>query len=143
MNVFLTLIFLISFVSCATQKSKFVKEQVCSNQALKYIRNPRNQNRSFTPNPQLIQEMARTSRDMQLCYEDFKYRTGHEEFKTCLVVGVDEYGKLDFYNFSSQEVRLDQDFLNCAEAVTKAVPFQNYGPNYVLIQSYKFYVGGF
>lgn len=141
MNLLQILILLTFLSSCSTPKQKFVKEKVCSNQALKYLKNPRNKMKRVSPNPALIQEMAKTTRDMQLCYEDFKNRTGQEEFNTCLVVGVDEDGFLDFYNFSSEEVNLDQGFLSCARAVTKNVPFQSYGTNYILIQSYRFFVG--
>jgi hypothetical protein len=127
--------------ACSTQKPKFVKENVCSNQSLKYLRNPRNKVKRALESPKLIQDMANTSRSMQLCYEDFKRRTGHEEFNTCLVVGVNETGETEFYNFGSRELKLDKTFLKCAEAVTKSVPFDSYGSNYILIQAYQFYLG--
>lgn len=128
--------------SCATEKPKFVKEKVCSNESLKYLRNPRNISKRALNNPKLIRDVANSTRNMQMCYEDFKNRTGQEEFNTCLVVGVDEVGGLEFYNFSSQEVKLDQTFLNCAKAVTKRLPYSTYGNNYILIQSYQFFVDG-
>jgi len=136
---FLLLLILIS--SCASERPKFVKEKVCSNQALKYLKNPRNKDKRALNNPKLIQDVANTSRSMQLCYEDFKNRTGKEEFNTCLVVGVDQQGLTEFYNFGSQDVQLDQRFIECARAVTQSVPFSQYGSNYILIQSYQFYVG--
>lgn len=128
--------------SCASEKPRFVKEKVCSNESLKYLRNPRNISKRALNNPKLIQDMADTTNSMQLCYEDFKLRTGKEEFNTCLVVGVDEYGGMEFYNFSSQEVSLDQTFINCARAVTNKIPYSSYGNNYILIQSYQFFVDG-
>lgn len=127
--------------SCATEKPRFIKEKVCSNESLKYLRNPRNKIKRAPNNPKLIQDVANTTRSMQLCYEDFKNRTGEEEFNTCLVVGVDEYGGLEFFNFGSQDVNLDRQFINCAKAVTKSIPYSAYGSNYILIQSYSFYVG--
>ena len=127
--------------SCASENPRFVKEKVCSHESLKYLRNPRNKIKRAPKSPELIQAVADTSRSMQLCYEDFKNRTDEEEFNTCLVVGVDEYGGLEFFNFGSQEVNLDQTFLNCAKAVTKSIPYSTYGTNYILIQSYRFYVG--
>lgn len=138
----LALLLMIFFISsCASEKPNFVKENVCSREALKYLRNPRNKEKRAINNPRLIQDMANTSRSMQLCYEDFKNRTGSEEFNTCLVVGVDQYGRLEFHNFSSTEVELDQKFVNCAKSVTSSVAYPEYGRNYILIQSYKFYVG--
>jgi hypothetical protein len=138
---YLPFMLLILISSCATEKPKFVKEKVCSNQALKYLKNPRNKYKRALRNPQLIQALANTSRSMQLCYEDFKNRTGHEEFNTCLVVGVNETNQMEFYNFGSKDVPLDRTFVNCARAVTQSVPFSRYGSNYILIQSYQFYVG--
>lgn len=77
---------------------------------------------------------------MQSCYEQFKDRTGYEEFNTCMVVGVDESGYLEFFNFGSNQVPLDEEFMSCAHRVTRSIPYQNYGQNYILIQSYKFFV---
>lgn len=136
---FMLLLILIS--SCASKKPEFVKEKVCSNQALKYLKNPRNKFKRAPNNPKLIQAMTNTSRSMQLCYEDFKNRTGYEEFNTCLVVGVNGNRQTEFYNFGSQDVPLDKTFMNCAKAVTNSVPYSKYGSNYILIQSYQFYVG--
>jgi hypothetical protein len=137
---FLLLMFFIS--SCASEKKpKFVKESVCSDQALKYLKNPRNYSKQALSSPQLIQAMTLTSKNMQSCYEDFKYRTGNEEFNTCLVVGVNEMAEVEFFNFGTKEVNLDQKFINCAQAVTQSVPFHVYGTNYILIQAYQFYVG--
>jgi hypothetical protein len=140
MNVFSFILLISIFVSCASEKSKFVPEKVCSNQALKYLRNPRNKTKTLKPHPAIFQELTKTSRDMQLCYQDFKTRTGHEEFDTCLVVGVDDQGSLDFYNFSSEEIKPDETFMSCAHAVTQSVPYQKYGNSYILIQSYRFFV---
>lgn len=128
-------------VSCASEKPQFKKENVCSYEAMRYLRNPRNKFKQRVSSPKLIRDIAATSRSMQLCYEDYKNRTGNEEFNTCLVVGVDEVGELEFYNFGSQEVTLDEQFMSCARTVTKSVPYSEYGTNYILIQSYKFYVG--
>lgn len=136
---FMMLLILIS--SCASNKPEFVKEKVCSNQALKYLKNPRNKYKRAPSSPKLIQAMTNTTRSMQLCYEDFKNRTGHEEFNTCLVVGVNNSRRTEFYNFGSKDVQLDKAFMDCARAVTSSVPFNKYGSNYILIQSYQFYVG--
>lgn len=140
MKPIIFLLITIFCMSCATEKKKFVKEEVCSNESLKYLKNPRNISKKAVRNPKLIQDMANTSRSMQLCYEDFKNRTGYEEFNTCLVVGVDEFGGMEFYNFGSKEVNLDQTFRECAKAVTNQIPYSAYGNNYILIQSYQFFV---
>lgn len=63
-----------------------------------------------------------------------------EEFNTCLIVGEDVGGVLEFYNFGSQEVELDQSFIQCAKSATSSIDYSAYGSNYILIQSYQFYV---
>jgi hypothetical protein len=135
------LVFGLLISSCATEKTKFNKEKVCSHEALRYLRNPRNIEKRALNNPKLIQDVAASKRGMQLCYEDFKGRTGHDEFTTCVVVGVDGAGDMEFYNFDSKEVELDDQFMRCAKDVTNSIPYSSYGTNYVLIQSYDFYVG--
>lgn len=130
----------LTLLSCSTSKSKFEKESVCSAKALRYLSNPRNREKHSTLDPRLVQRMAASTRSMQLCYEDFRNRTGQEVFSTCLVVGVDAAGELEFHNFGSQEAKLDDEFLRCADAVTKAVDYGHYGKNYLFIQSYQFYL---
>ncbi len=137
----LALLSVFSFLgSCATKLPEFRPAKVCSAEALRYLKNPRNRTKSRRVNADLAREMASTQKNMQLCYEDYRLRSGHIEFNTCLVVGVDRSGAMDFYNFSSREVRLDQSFLNCAQAVTRSVPYAKFGKNFILIQAYQFYI---
>jgi hypothetical protein len=56
-----------------------------------------------------------------------------------LVVGVDHLGRMEYYNFSAQDTNSDRAFIQCAVKVTKKIPFQRYGKNYILLQSYNFY----
>lgn len=133
------LLLLIFIAGCAAPQPRFVKEKACSRVSLKYLKNPRNRFKQLLNNPELTHKLAETQKSMQLCYEDFKNRTGVEEFNTCLVVGVDYFGNLDFYNFSTEEVRVDQAFMKCARAVTESVKYPEYGRNFILVQSYQFY----
>lgn len=142
MKLFFLLFLPLFLTACSSPRPKFKKENVCSYEALRYLRNPRNVMKTRRPSPQLIQEMTKTSRNMQLCYEDFRLRSGVDEFNTCLVVGIDDAGETEFYNFGSNEVELDEQFIRCARSVTQNVPYSAYGTNYILIQSYQFYVGG-
>jgi hypothetical protein len=141
MKYFFLLLVTIVVTSCATQKQDFKKEKVCSDQALKYLRNPRNKTKQALQNPKLIQDISRTSHSIQTCYDDYKKGTGSAEFNTCLVVGVDQNGQIEYFNFGSKDVELDPAFLKCAMKVTNTIPFSSYGSNYILIQSYRFYVG--
>lgn len=135
---FIFLLFLV--VSCASEKPKFSPAKVCSQESVRYLKHPRNNQKHYISSPNLNYKMSSTKESMQLCYEDFKNRTGHnDDFNTCLVVGVDEYGVMDFYNFSSEEAKLDKKFMNCAAQVMGQVDFSSFGWNYILVQSYQFY----
>ncbi|HXH32427.1 MAG TPA: hypothetical protein VNJ01_16630 [Bacteriovoracaceae bacterium] len=139
MKLVLPVLLLATLSSCATKLPEFKINRVCSFEAIRYLKNPRNKSKQRNVSPALVTAMAGTQKNMQLCYEDFKLRTGILEFDTCLVVGVDEAGKTEFFNFSSRQVKLDRSFINCAQAVTKSVPFSIYGNNFVLVQAYQFY----
>jgi hypothetical protein len=140
MNKIISILSLALITSCSTFKP-FEKEKICSRNALSYLKLPKNKTKRAPMSPHLNQEMLNTQDGMQLCYEDFKRRTGKEEFQTCMVVGVDQRGKTEYFDFSSKEASLDKVFLRCAQAVTKKVPYPKYGKNYILIQSYNFYNG--
>lgn len=135
---YVTLGLLFIITSCSTTKP-FVKENVCSPNAVNYMN--KSKGRSFvTPKtPALAKKLAETQTDMQQCYQDYMARTGHKEFQTCMVVGVDSKGRMEYYNFSAQDTNSDRAFLQCAVKVTKKIPFQTYGKNYILLQSYNFY----
>ncbi|WPU64578.1 hypothetical protein [Peredibacter starrii] len=139
MTKFYFIVLALFLVGCASERPKFKKEKTCSHVSLKYLKNPRNQFMQIINSPDLNMKLASTQKSMQLCYEDFKNRTGQDEFNTCMVVGVDYFGNLDFYEFSSKEVKLDQTFMKCAMAVTGQVQYADYGRNYILVQSYQFY----
>jgi hypothetical protein len=139
MKILITIFLLSAISACTHKKSEFIKETTCSRESLKYLKNPQNFKKRAPQNYELVQRMANTQRSMQLCYEDFKNRTGKDEFKTCLVVGVDPKGETEYYNFSSQEVELDKTFLECAHTITRNIPYAAYGRNYILIQAYNFY----
>lgn len=138
-TIFLLLLALL-ITSCASEKQNFNVNKTCSNESIKYLRNPRNQTKRYLDSPYLASKIASTKGSMQSCYNDFKKRSGlDDDFNTCLVVGIDESGLMDFYNFSSNDVRLDQKFIDCAINVTAGVDFSSYGWNYILVQTYKFY----
>lgn len=130
---------LLSFFSCA--QKPFVPKNVCSPNAISYMRNSKG--RSFVPpkSEALRKKLAETQTGMQQCYQSYLKRTGHEEFQTCMVVGVDTLGRLEYYNFSAQDTHGDRAFIQCAVKVTKKVPFWQYGNNYILLHSYNFYSG--
>lgn len=137
MKLFAYLIVLAFLYSCST--NKFIKEEVCSTSSLKYLSLARNKTKHKPLNLSLGREVLNTQKGMQYCYDDFKRRTGKEEFRTCLVVGVDNKGSTEFLDVSSKEAVLDNRFKKCATQVAKQVPFAQFGRNYIFIQSYNFY----
>ncbi len=139
MNFLSSLVLLGVALSCTSNNSRFDKEKVCSELALKYLKNPRNKNKQLLNSPELQRAVSATKKSMQLCYEDFRNRSEVDEFRTCLVVGIDEAGEKEFFNFSTQEVQMDERFMDCAKAVTGSLPYSTFGSNYILIQAYQFY----
>ncbi len=134
------ILLIVSLHSCSHQKERpFIKERICSREALDYLNSPRNKYKVGPISPNLSVVMNGTQEAMQACYEAFIGRSKHEEFQTCLVVGVNQVGKVEFYNFSSQEAKLDETFIQCAHKVTKKISYPDFGKNYILIQSYNFF----
>jgi hypothetical protein len=126
-------------VSCSTIPTpNFETEKVCSKESLKYLQSQQKTKKQLFIES-LSAELQATQERMQTCYNEFRARTGKEEFNTCLVVGVDKKGKTEFFNFSSREAALDKKFIECAHQVTKSVQYGKHGKNYVMVQSYQFY----
>lgn len=138
LNLSMFLVLLIVSAACSTKK-EFVKENVCSPNALTYIKRSKGRLVKVPKDPLLRFQLDQTQKGMQQCYADYMKRTGHEEFQTCMVVGVDGLGRMEYFNFSSQDIHSDQAFIQCAVKVTKKIPFWRYGKNYILLQSYNFY----
>lgn len=129
---------LILLAGCAG-RNHFEAADVCSPTALKFVKQARDRDRAPLMTEALRRELEASKQSMQKCYDDFYARTGQDEFKTCLVVGVDVTGMLDFYSFSAREIQSDRQFVQCAVNVTKTIQFWRYGTNYTLIQSYNFH----
>ena len=134
-TILITLLLLLS--ACASKDVKFDQQKTCSPLALNYLKT--HKHRRFLQSTEAIDQMEKTQPGVQACYEAYAKRTGNDEFDTCLVVGYDPKGKMDFYELSSKAVKLDSEFLKCANAAIGAVPFWKLGTNYILLQSYHFY----
>lgn len=133
----LMILSLLFVVSCASDEVKFDQNKTCSQLSLNFLRN--NKHRTFLQSTEAINEMQKTKSGVQACYDSFVKRGGKPEFATCLVVGFDKAGKMDYYELSSRETKLDTQFVNCANKAIGAVPLWKLGKNYVLLQSYHFY----
>jgi len=123
--------------SCSSTGDKFEPEKTCSDLSLKYIKN--NKHKRYLQSQEIINALQGTQAGVQACYESFVKRKGADEFNTCLVIGYDKRGKLDYWELSSKEAKLDKEFVNCSNKVIGEVPFWKYGKNYILVQSYHFY----
>lgn len=137
MKTSLLISMLLLLSACSSREVKFDQQKTCSPLALNYLK--KHKSRRFMQSTEAIDQMEKTQPGVQLCYEAFAKRTGKDEFDTCLVVGYDMKGKMDFYELSSTQVKLDSEFLKCANAAIGVVPFWKLGKNYTLLQSYHFY----
>ena len=138
MKIFAIVFCSLILVSCASRDPKFEKEKVCSSQSLNYLKK-QTKTKKYLFSEALNQELMQTQPTMQQCYESFRARSGQEEFNTCLVVGVDRKGKTEFFNFSSNDIQMDKEFIECAHKVTKSLQYGKHGKNYVIVQAYQFY----
>lgn len=138
MKVLFSTCLLLLVSSCGSFKP-FIKEKVCAPHAVSYITKSTGRSKSPPLTPMLRQKLEETKVSMQRCYENYMRRTGHKEFQTCMVVGIDHKGNTEFFNFSSQDIHSDRGFIQCAAKVTKRVPYSTFGKNYILVQSYNFY----
>jgi hypothetical protein len=132
----LSLTLLSQLISCSSRK--FVKEEVCSPSSLAYLKATKGREKGPQMTHALERQLIASKEEMQNCYNEFYARTGMSEFQTCLVVGVDVTGMMDFYHFSSQDIHSDQKFIQCAVRVTKRIPWWQYGTNYTVLQTYNF-----
>jgi hypothetical protein len=137
MKSFLLVSLSLLLFSCASSKDSFEPEKTCSDLSLKYIKN--NKHKRYLQSQEIITALQGTQSGVQSCYDSFVKRKGKDEFNTCLVIGYDVKGKLDYWELSSKEAKLDQEFLNCSNKVIGQVPFWKYGKNFILVQSYHFY----
>lgn len=139
LNVCVKLILVMLLITSCSSRKEFVKENVCSPNALTYMKRSKNRKVLVPSDPIFQSQLMSTQNAMQSCYQEYMTRTGHDNFRTCLVVGIDELGRMEYYNFSSQDIHSDQAFIQCAVKVTKKIPFWRYGTNFILLQSYNFY----
>ncbi len=123
--------------SCASKDRTFDEKKTCSPLSLNYIKN--NKQKRFLQSQDAITEMEKTKPGVQACYEAYAKRTGNQEFDTCLVAAYDKNGKLDYWELSSQQVKLDNEFVSCTNKTLNLVPFWKLGKNYILLQSFQFY----
>jgi hypothetical protein len=122
--------------SCSSRK--FVKEEVCSPSSLAYLKSAKGREKGPQMTQALERQLLATKQEIQSCYDEFYARTDTSEFQTCLVVGVDVTGMMDYYHFSSQDIQSDKKFIQCAVRVTKRIPWWQYGTNYTVLQTYNF-----
>lgn len=138
MKVLCLVLCLLVVSACSTHK-EFVKEKNCSPHALSYIKNSTGRSKRPPLSPLLKLKLEETQVGMQQCYEAYMKRAGQKDFQTCMVVGVDSLGRLEYYNFSANDIHSDRAFVQCAVKVTKKVPYTKFGKNYIMVQSYHFY----
>lgn len=139
MKALLWILPLLVLGSCSSKKPEVTKEKACSALSMNYLKSPKNKGKVYLRSDAAVKALSQTQAGIQACYEDFKKRRGHKEFDACLVVGVDQNRKTDFFHFYSNDKKVDEKFISCGAKVTSAVPFFNLGRNFVLVQTYSFY----
>lgn len=116
MKIYLCILALLVTTACTSKRRS---ENLCFNQAIRSLQKPQNTSRTNLSAEGLERLLAVTHIPLQSCYEEFKQRSGIDEFNTCMVVGVDSMGKRDYYDFWSDDVEFDRAFYECTSFNTK------------------------
>lgn len=140
------LISLIMVTACSSNKIQntvppFQKEKVCSTEALTYLK-------SYKPAPsdkkrysadEIHPLMLGLEPSIRNCYEKEIVRTNKlESFNLCFVVGYSSKGKMEFFEFSTNEVPLAAEFKACLEKIKDREELRGF-KNLSIIQPYRLY----
>lgn len=130
MNRF-SLLLLLLFSSCSSHRPQqteipvFVKEKVCSPEALAYFlkanKNPTKvySSEEISPYVHKLEPLIRS------CYEQEMHRTGQQNaFNLCFVTGLDKRGNKDFFQFSTSEVMLTLELKKCLDDIKHQIDFR-------------------
>lgn len=135
--------FLLSFYSCAslrtqqTQIPVFKDDKVCSPKAMEYLKDQKKPH-NYTKE-ELHSYMLKLEPLIRTCYQNEMERTGvQNSFNLCLVVGLDNNGNQDFFEFSTSEVSLSDTMRSCLREIEPKADFGRL-KDISLIQPYRLY----
>lgn len=127
-----SILFLVFLFSCSSNRPQqseipaFVKEKVCSPEALAYFTKPakKNSTTKFT-DAEIRPYMLKMQPFLTNCYEQEMLRTGqNNSFNMCFVSGIDKKGFKEFFQFSTTEVNLSLEMNKCLDAIKNQVDFE-------------------
>jgi hypothetical protein len=119
---FASFIFFIVITSCSSNRIQdtippYESEKVCSDKALKYLNIDRAKQSKKTTQfmeSELYPRMLSLEPAIRNCYEDEMARTNkNQTFNLCFVVGFDQKEKMEFFEFSTKEISLTDQFKGC------------------------------
>lgn len=118
----LMLVGLFIVTACSSNRNKevilpFTKEKVCSERALIYLKGKHS---TTSPSTNKYSEDDIRSRMLSLeplikkCYnEEIERSSKSHSFNLCLVVGYNKKGFMDFFEFSTREIHISNEFQKC------------------------------
>lgn len=117
----LSIVFLFVLTACSSNRVQdtlppYSKEKVCSNEALAYLKKnstPAQGKQKFSEED-IYARMLSLEPAIRKCYEEEMERTGKQHaFNLCFVVGYSKRGVMDFFEFSTREIELSNEFKSC------------------------------
>ncbi len=112
-------ILLLAVISCASHHQvkipNFMKEKVCSVTSINYLQKyPAKTKNSSSKIEESTAKMLSLQPLVRKCYEQEMLETKSEpSFNLCLVTGYDKKGKQEFFEFSTNEIKLSENLISC------------------------------
>lgn len=137
---------LIMMTACSSNKIQdtvppFQKEKVCSVEAINYLKSYKPApaaKKAYTPD-EIHPLMLGLEPSIRNCYEEEMVRTNkHESFNLCFVVGYSPKGKMEFFEFSTNEVVLTTELKACLTKIKDRKELKGF-KNLSIVQPYRLY----
>lgn len=118
-SIFLLLLFTLAACSSLRVEDSippFLADKVCSSESLAYLKkssNPPVVERKILEDD-IFARMLSLEPTVKRCYEDEMERTNkNHSFNLCFVAGYSVNGDIDYFEFSTREVQMSQEFKSC------------------------------
>ena len=114
------IVFLLILTACSSHRVQdeippFSKETVCSTKAQLYLKkNQSSKEKKNYSEKDIHARMLSLEPDVRRCYEEEIDRTNKKQsFNLCLVVGYTRKGEMEFFEFSTKEIKMSSEFESC------------------------------
>lgn len=132
--------------ACATHQPlpelpQFDKQKVCSAESLKYMESRKSMKPStpkFHTEEEIHTRMINLEPQVKKCYEELLASDGTASFNLCFIFGFDLKGKLEYFQFSTNEFQTPASFNQCLDKIKSSKELLNL-KNISVLQPFKLY----